>query len=489
MLAMRLVVSSVVLAVAVSGAACSARAPAPAPLEQAPGLTAELRVNAYMDRIRDEPGELLLFLREMPKGGDLHNHLSGSVYAESLIRWAGEDGLCLVRAELRLKPPPCSERRGELPAIEISRDTKLYDAVIDAWSMRNWDAARISGHDQFFDSFAKFSAATSRRTGDMLAEVVERAAEQNVTYMELMHIPDEGSVIGLGFATGFETDFPRLRDRLIARGLRDTLKIAAKKLDSAEAVQRRLMRCEMTPRPPGCGVTVRYLYQVLRGLPPQAVFAQILAGFEMAGSDTRVVGFNLVMPEDAPVPMRDFSLHMRMIDYLHSVYPDVKITLHAGELSEGLVPPEGMRFHIRESIVRGHARRIGHGTAVLSESAPVDLLKHMSEKRILVEIALSSSAAILGIRGKQHPISLYLKYGVPVALATDDEGVLRSSLTTDYMRAVEEQGLDYRTLKQIARNSILYAFVDDATKLRLVNQLDSAFTKFEEKYAAAGNAR
>jgi adenosine deaminase len=323
----------------------------------------------------------------------------------------------------------------------------------------------------------------------MLAEVVVRAAEQNVTYMELMHSPDQGSVISLGFSTGFDTDFARLRDRLIARGLRDTLILARRKLDSAEVTQRRLLRCEMTPAPAGCGVTVRYLYQVLRGLPPQAVYAQILAGFEMSKSDPRVVGFNLVMPEDAPVPMRDFSLHMRMIDYLHSVYPDVKITLHAGELVEGLVPPEGMRFHIRESIVRGHARRIGHGTAVLHESDPLDLLKQMAEKKILVEVALSSSDAILGIRGKRHPLSMYLKHGVPVALATDDEGVLRSSLTMDYRKAVEEQGLDYRTLKQIARNSLLYAFVEDGTKLRLVNQLDSAFTRFEEKYAAAGNAR
>jgi adenosine deaminase len=442
-----------------------------------------------MESIRHKPGELLLFLRDMPKGADLHNHLSGSIYAESLIKWAGEDGLCLVRLELRLKEPPCSKRRGEIPAVGIARDAKLYGEVIDAWSMRNWDPARRSGHDQFFESFGKFSAATGRRTGHMLAEVAQRAASQNISYMELMHSPDQGSVIGLGMSVGFDMDFGRLRNRLIARGLRDTLTRARGKLDNAELVQSRLMQCGISPRPAACDVTVRYLYQVLRGLPPQAVFAQILAGFEMSRLEPRMVGFNLVMPEDAPVPMRDFSLHMRMIDYLHSLYPDVKITLHAGELADGLVPPEGMRFHIRESVMRGHARRIGHGTAVLNETAPVELLRHMAEKRILVEIALSSSDAILGIKGKNHPMSVYLKHGVPVALATDDEGVLRSNLTMDYRRAVEEQGVDYRTLKQLARNSILYAFVDDGTKSRLINRLESAFTRFEERYAVAGNGR
>src|SRR5258707_4357093 len=34
-------------------------------------------------------------LQAMPKGGDLHNHLSGSVYAESYLRYAADDGICV----------------------------------------------------------------------------------------------------------------------------------------------------------------------------------------------------------------------------------------------------------------------------------------------------------------------------------------------------------------------------------------------------------
>jgi hypothetical protein len=52
---------------------------------------------------------------------------------------------------------------------------------------------------------------------------------------------------------------------------------------------------------------------------------------------------------------------MSMLDYLHGVYPAVKITLHAGELTEGLVAPETLRFHMRESVRVGHASRLGHG--------------------------------------------------------------------------------------------------------------------------------
>jgi hypothetical protein len=436
-----------------------------------------------MDSIRNDPAGLILFLREMPKGGDLHNHLSGGIYAESMIEWAAADGLCLVQRELRLKAPPCRQASGEIPAAQIPRDQKLYGDVIDAWSMRNWDAARKNGHDQFFESFAKFGAASSGRTGDMLAEAVSRAAGQHVSYMELMHIPDEGGIIGMSIAMPFDMNFAALRDRLLGRGLRDSLQSARRKLDAAEQRKKMLLKCDQPPGDKGCGVTVRYLYQVLRGLPPQAVFAQILAGFEMTRMDPRVVGFNLVMPEDNVVPMRDFDLHMRMIDYLHALYPDVKISLHAGELAEGLVPPEGLRFHITKSIDTGHAIRIGHGTAVLHETNAADLLKKMADRRILVEIALSSSDAILGIRGKEHPINAYLVAGVPVALATDDEGVLRSNITREFKRAVEEQNLSYRTLKSLARNSIVYSFVDDPTKVKLLNSLDSAFVSFERTYS------
>ncbi|HEX6574646.1 MAG TPA: hypothetical protein VF042_06705, partial [Gemmatimonadaceae bacterium] len=354
---------------------------------------------AYMDAIRGDPSSLLLFLRDMPKGGDLHNHLGGSIYAESFVEWAAADGLCLVQRELRLKPPPCRPSAGEIPASQILRDGKLYGDVIDAWSMRNWNPARENGHDQFFESFGKFGLAEEGRAGDMLAEVTRRAADQHVIYMELMDRPDGDGVVGMSMSMPLDTNFSALRDKLIARGLRDTLQAGRRKLDGWERRQRQLLACDSSPRPPACDVTVRYLYQVLRGLPPQAVFAQILAGFEMTRADPRVVGFNLVMPEDAVVPMRDFNLHMRMIDFLHGLYPDVKISLHAGELAEGLVPPEGLRFHITQSIDLGHASRIGHGTAVLHENDPRGLLKKMADRKILVEIALSSSDAILGIRG------------------------------------------------------------------------------------------
>jgi adenosine deaminase len=60
--------------------------------------------------------------------------------------------------------------------------------------------------------------------------------------------------------------------------------------------------------------------------------------------------------------------------------------------------------------------------------------------------------------------------------------VSRSTLTLEYRRAVEEQGLDYRTLKRLARNSIAYSFADSVTKTRLTADLETAFRAFEQRH-------
>jgi adenosine deaminase len=127
------------------------------------------------------------------------------------------------------------------------------------------------------------------------------------------------------------------------------------------------------------------------------------------------------------------------------------------------VPPDGLRFHIRKSIERGHAERIGHGVTVMNEDRAIDLLHEMASKNILVEICLTSNDSILGVKDNDHPFPVYLHYGVPVALATDDEGVSRSDLTRDYVRAVESYGLSYIDLKRLARQSLEHSFLPGAS--------------------------
>src|SRR6185295_8429280 len=96
---------------------------------------------------------------------------------------------------------------------------------------------------------------------------------------------------------------------------------------------------------------------------------------------------------------------------------------------------------------------------IMHETEPFELLKEMARRNVMVEICLSSNDLILGISGSRHPLATYLEYGVPVALATDDEGVARSEISMEFLKAAEDQNLGYLQLKTVARNSLQYAFI------------------------------
>lgn len=435
--------------------------------------------------------ELYAFLKPFPKGADLHMHLSGAVYAETFIAEAVKAGLC-VTTVLPVSPndpagappalvgedaveftqPPCA--KGAVPAASALTNQALYDNLIDSFSMRAFVPREgINGHDQFFATFARFGGLKDA-AGEWLDEVAQRAAAQNEQYLEIMQTPSFSNAAKLaaqiGWPAGSEKEVSHetlaaLRDKLIAAGLRSEVATDRKELADAKLYftfsecQEIISGNQASEAKPGCGVKIHWLYQVLRGYPPQQVFAQTLLGFEVASADPDVVGINFVMPEDGRVSMQDYHLQMQMLDYLHSVYPQVHISLHAGELAPGLVPPEGLRFHIREAVELGHAERIGHGVDLMYEDHPFDLLKEMAAKHIDVEINLTSNDGILGVKGTDHPLAAYMAAHVPVSLSTDDEGVSRIDLTHEYARAVEEHDLTYLDLKRAARDSLEHSFL------------------------------
>jgi adenosine deaminase len=441
--------------------------------------TSDQRTAAYFDSIHSNPLLLEAFLREMPKGGDLHNHLSGAVYAEHYIQFAIADKLCVDTKSMSFVPPPCDESRNSVPADTALRDPILYRGLLDAMSMRNFHPEIESGEDRFFDTFGKFHLVSRNHTGEMLAEVVSRAGWQNESYLELIIGLDHNSG-PLATKLGWNDDFDRMRERL-APGIRESVAQMRSTLDAAEAQKNDILHCnDAAHADPGCKVTLRYIAEVYRGTPKEQVFAEIMAGFEAVHSgDKRYVAVNPVMPEDGYLSMHDYELHMKMFDYFHKIYPDVHLTEHAGEIAPGFVPPDGLRFHIREAIELGHAQRIGHGVDVMEEDRPLELLKEMAQKNVAVEICLTSNDVILGVRGDRHPFPIYMKYGVPVAIATDDEGVSRSDLTREYTRAVESYGLSYAQVKKLVRNSLEYSFAELQAKANMLADLDERVKKFE----------
>src|SRR5258707_10525938 len=111
-----------------------------------------------LEAARKDPLQLRQFLKKMPKGAELHYHLSGGVYAESFIRAAVEDGLCVDTKKLAFTK--CAASGGDTTIVLASdayKNQTLYDQLINSFSMRSFvPYASVSGHDHFFDTFAKF---------------------------------------------------------------------------------------------------------------------------------------------------------------------------------------------------------------------------------------------------------------------------------------------------------------------------------------------
>ncbi|MBW2542230.1 MAG: adenosine deaminase [Deltaproteobacteria bacterium] len=422
------------------------------------------RAAAWFEEHRDQPPALRIFLQRMPKGGDLHSHLSGAVYAESYLGWGAEENYCVREVDEEMELLKCVPGDPRLTPLATLTDSKIYNRLIDRMSTRNLAFAERTGHSDFFAAFRAASPVSRLREGEVVAEVATRAAEQTTYYLELMISPQNLAVRELGRQIGLRADLASTRDALLEAGLADLVAAGRDELDKMEEELQRVMDCDGANASPGCEVTIRFLQQTSRNRTPAEVFAQLSFAFEIARADPRMVGLNLISPEDDRVALRDYTAHMQMLAFLSSTAPEpVNIALHAGELTLGLVPPEDLRFHIREAVEVARAHRIGHGVDIAYENDALELLAVMRERGVLVEICLTSNDIILDVRDDEHPLPLYLEAGVPLALATDDEGISRIDLSHEFLRAALSYDLGYRDLKTMARNSLAHSFLPGAS--------------------------
>jgi adenosine deaminase len=439
----------------------------PAPREDArraaplrPVTLAEARTDTYLRSVEARPDALRDFFRRLPKGGDLHNHLSGAVSTEYLIQLAAEDGLC-IDATLTAVVPPCGP--GTRPAADARTDRAFRDAIVRAWSMQDFPPDQ-NGHDHFFDTFGKFGEVTWRHRGKLLAEVADDVVRQNQFYLETMVTPASDSARKLADQVGWDDDLAALHRKLVeGHKLDKVVAEARKEADDGDAEFRATERCGTGESRPGCGLTVRWISQVSRGSSPERVFTQLALGMRLAEADPRFVAVNLVQPEDWDSSLRNYSLQMRMVQYLRTQYPKAHVTLHAGELWPGLVKPEDLRFHIKEAVNVARTERVGHGVDLVHEDDWQQTARTMAAREVAVEVPLSSNAQILGVKGADHPFTTYRQYGVPVVLSTDDPGVSRIDISHEYQYASGTYDLGYPELKDLARASLEYAFVPGAS--------------------------
>ncbi len=449
----------------------------PTPPAPAPEPVREDAVRDHLESLRGNTSAMLNFFYEMPKGADLHSHTSGAITTEKLIQWGAEDGAC-VNTTTYVASNPCAA--GTTPLSRAWDDQAFHDAVLSAWSMENFQGPLLDAHQHFFDAFGKYGAVQlDSRNDDSYADIVSRAGHQNQVYVELMQGfgASTGGRLAEGlFRPGDAWDKATLlarREQLIA--LPDFQASLTRQADSIAATlkgMRELLKCDTAQADPGCGVELRLLSSANRTAERANVFGQWVHAYELAQRVPQVVGVNLVSPEENEKSLAYYEDEMFALGTLDDFNDQtagrktVHISLHAGELIPAVLKAqdqEHLRFHIRQAVEKAHAERIGHGVDVLGETVgdgAQDLLNDMHELGVLVEICLTSNRVLLGASGDKHPLASYLKNKVPVALATDDSGILRGDITQEYLAAFTDQKLDYTVLKHMARASLQHAFVE-----------------------------
>ncbi|PWJ41019.1 amidohydrolase family protein [Sediminitomix flava] len=427
--------------------------------------------------------QLLSFFTEMPKGGDLHHHASGTPYAEQFIENALADSAFINPKTYKLSKSKLADK----DAIPIHEFLKSHpsqkDSIIDQWSVRNHKSNGRSGHDWFFESFPKFDAAFVGHESELLSQICEKAANDNIQYIEtIINVPNvQDSVKLLADQNSWEKDNRPTEEKLEAwltyfeeKGIDKWAKANADSLDA------------FLSRTNTHGIKLKFQTFGLRIFEDQSlIFGHTILSFKTALLTDNLVGVNFVAPEDNALALKNYKLHMQMFGFLKKKYPFVNVALHAGELvlGKGEAQPNDLTFHIDEALTIAKAKRIGHGVDISSEDRKDEILKFMKENGLAVEINLESNEVILETDKSAHPIKTYWESGVPICISTDDEGVLRTNLINQYILLTKYlPEITYSEVKELVYNGIKYSFLSEKEKNETLKALDQKFKLFESSF-------
>jgi len=413
--------------------------------------------------------ELYTFLYAMPKGADLHNHMSGSAISEWMYEVALSQKSHGYRFYTKVKVNNCRPygenafaRRPyfllfnnllersyqQLSDCEKSEYKPLEE--LTAEEKAGWkDSIRLNhdheGRDEFFQTHWQRLdelLASPYLMAEILYRNMEAFGDEGMIYLEVMM----GSG---GFSKPDGTPIPS----------DEVVKIYKARLAQADAK--------------ATGVTVRMQESILRFAPNAE--QQLINAYEAVSRNRDLyVAVNMVGREDNDkgYPLR-FTNTLRE---LRKTYNNVRLSVHAGEVDEP-------NYHIRDTLMLG-ADRIGHGVNLITDT---ELLRQMRHGPYMVEINLISNLLLEYVQDySQHPFPEYLRLGIPVALSTDDRGMWDSNLTDEFFVAVKEFNLSWDELLLLSRNSLKYSFVEDDVKAELLQTYNKRISSFEKSFIDKG---
>ncbi len=453
-------------------------------------------IDAYFEKIRTSRAELTAFFSQMPKGGDLHNHLTGAIYAESFLNFAIDQKLWVNLKTLALSAREHAAGNGSSANADYVRIDTFYtkgdypalkQRLIQDWSKKDFYAGLAAPDQHFFDAFGKFPNVHSWEDAHRaLIQLKQRALAENVRYLEVMiwSCPSDFPVTSIEqYNTVLRTEAATKDTNSLYQTLQnlyDTMQADASK--NAQTFSDELSAMHQQGLD-DASFTVRYQLALRRESSPMDIFKALMASFKAADLTPLIGGINFVNREDGELSMQDYYLHMLMFRFIHRKFPAVPFSLHAGELTLGLVRPEDLTWHINDAVYVAGANRIGHGVDMAYERNSRSLLQYMSRSRTAIEINLSSNEFILGVRDDAHPIQLYAENKVPIVISTDDPGVLRTNLTEQFvLLAMRYRQLRYADIRRFVLNSIEYSFIRDARlKEKIMAELKRSLGEFEKE--------
>jgi len=416
---------------------------------------------------RNASDEMLYkFLYNMPKGGDLHNHSSGSSFPRWWYELATNKTLnggytYYTRTQLVLCNGYGTNEFGRSPQTLLFQNisehsfkqlafcekanytelTQLSAVEKKAWLQSIWLDKPYEGRDEFFQThWQRLNALLDNPyiNAELMVRNMKAFADEGLLYLE--------SQYNLDFKAKPSGEF---------YSREESLAILKARIQQPDAI--------------ATGITLRLQYALLRFLPNAE--AQLESIYKFVDSNRDIyVGINMVGRED-----NDKGYPLRFLPTLRKLrleYPEVKLSIHAGESDEP-------NFHIRDTLLLG-ADRIGHGINLLGDPQTTLSMRHGP---YLIEVNLISNLLLNYVdEFTEHPFAEFLRIGIPVALSTDDRGMWHSNLTDEFFVAVKQFNLSWEEVVLLSRNSIAYGFTDPKTKQALLATFDEKITAFTNDY-------
>ncbi len=435
---------------------------------------------------------LNLFMTQMPKGGDIHHHYSGTIYAETYLDWVKKKDWRINSCSLTIITNNKASE-GECQALTVDQlmgQGPLFRKLLTLWSDKDFDNhyhEQPAPDTNFFGTFMYFGAAANvfQETGMQLLK--QRALAENVTYIETQYSRTGAKAknyVSPAQRKAFIAQLQAAKTQAQVNKVLDSISESLTKHDEFNSTVNSFIKEVETIHQSidDANFTMRYQTYTARVQDPLQVYTELFSGFIASNQSPLIVGVNIVAPENHHVSLENYTLHMQMYNYLHNKYPKVNRALHAGELTLGMVRPKNLLFHIGQARSIAKAQRIGHGIDLPYEQNSLALLEDLKQNAA-IEINLTSNEFILGVEGNAHPYLIYEKYGVPLVISTDDSGVSRNNLSGEFVLLASRYKPSYQKVKEYVYNSIHYSFMSDADKATNVQRLDDKFKTFEAEMA------